>query len=157
MKKLLKTLIALSLTVVLGICPIAVSAASETLTNDYVSSCDWLATVVNPETLAVSTSSRTFVISAVAIEGSIITLYSLNPETNLYEKIYVDGVPMETVVGASGLYAQQIILKDGINNLMVYATNGFDDQAIRLDITLLEETFLDKMWFAPVDLVTIFQ
>ena len=157
MKRFIKTLIALSLAVALGICPVVGFAAGETITHDYASSCDWLATVINPETLTSTTSSRTFVISAVAVEGSIITLYTFNPETNLYEKIYVDGAPLETVVGASGLYAQQITLKDGANNLMVYVTNGFDDQAIRLDITLLEEAFLEKIWFSPLDLVNIFQ
>ncbi|MBR2476741.1 MAG: hypothetical protein IKB50_01250 [Clostridia bacterium] len=157
MKRFIKTLIALSLTAVLGLCPLTGFAASESITYDYASSCDWLVTVINPETLSSTTSSRTFVISAVAVEGSVITVYSLNPETNLYEKIYVDGVPLETTVGASGLYAQQITLKDGTNNLMVYASNGVDDQAIRLDITLLEETFLEKLWFVPLDLVNLLQ
>lgn len=155
MKRFIKTLIALSLAVALGICPLTGFAAGETITHDYASSCDWLATVVNPETLTSTTSSRTFVISAMAVQGAIITVYSLNPETNLYEKMYVDGAPLETTVGASGLYAQQITLKDGVNNLMVYATNGVDDQAIRLEITLLEETFLDKLWFSPLDLFNL--
>jgi hypothetical protein len=77
----------------------------------------------------------------------------LNPETNLYEKMYnAEGVAIESVVGASGLYAQQITLKEGINNILVHATNGFDDEAIRLEINFLGESFLEKIKTFTVEL-----
>ncbi len=156
MKKLLKTLIALSLTAMICVLPVAGFASGETVAADYAGSCQWLMTIKNPETLSAATSAKTFVISAAAVEGSVITLYALNPNTNLFEKLYVDGAPLETAVGASGLYAQQITLKEGQNNLMVYATNGFDDQAIRLDINLLSEGFIDKLKSFTIDLVNLF-
>ncbi len=156
MKKFLTTFIALALVALTCLCPLAASASSETVTNDYAGTCNWLITIKNPEAVSSTTSAKTFVISAVAVEGAMITLYNLNTETNLYEKIYVDGAPLETVVGASGLYAQQITLREGMNNLMVYATNGFDDQAIRLDINLLSEGFLDKIKSFTIDFANMF-
>lgn len=156
MKKLFKTLIALSLVLMTCAMPLLASASSETITYDYMGSCGWLITIKNPETESSTTSSKTFVLSAVAYEGTIITVYNLNPETNLYEKVYVDGQPLETVVGASGLYAQQITLKEGANNLMVYATNGVDDQAVRLEISLLSNGFIDKIKAFTIDFANMF-
>lgn len=156
MKKLFKTLIALSLVLMTCAMPLLASASSETVTYDYTGSCGWLITIKNPETESSTTSSKTFVLSAVAYEGTIITVYNLNPETNLYEKVYVDGQPLETVVGASGLYAQQITLKEGANNLMVYATNGVDDQAVRLEISLLSNGFIDKIKAFTIDFANMF-
>lgn len=156
MKKLFKTLIALSLVLMTCAMPLLASASSETITYDYMGSCGWLITIKNPETESSTTSSKTFVLSAVAYEGTIITVYNLNPETNLYEKVYVDGQPLKTVVGASGLYAQQITLKEGANNLMVYATNGVDDQAVRLEISLLSNGFIDKIKAFTIDFANMF-
>lgn len=139
----------------LGLGVMTASASSETVTFDYAGSCDWLVEVKNPETVPATTSTKTFVISAVAVEGASITLYNLNPETNLYEKMYnADGVAIESVVGASGLYAQQITLKEGINNILVHATNGFDDEAIRLEINFLGENFLEKIKTFTVELTS---
>lgn len=156
MNKLFKTITALSLAVLTCASPLLGMASSETVTADYAGSCDWLITVKNPEVNPSDTSTKTFVISAVALEGTIITLYNFNPETELYDKLYVDGEPLETVVGASGLYAQQITLQEGMNNLMVYATNGVDDQSVRLDINLLSEGFIDKIKSFTIDFANMF-
>jgi len=154
MKRFLSLFILVSLILMSSFYSLTVSAASETVTFDYAGSCDWLIEVKNPETPSSTTSSKTFVISAVAVEGTIVTLYALNSETNLYEKIYVDEVALESAVGASGLYAQQIPLKEGMNNIMVYATNGVDDEAVRLEINLLNESFLDKIKSFTVEITT---
>lgn len=151
MKKLFKTLIALTLAVMAIAAPFAASAASETVTSTYTGSCNWLVTVKNPESVSSVTSSKTFVLSAVALEGTVITLYSLNPDTGLYEKLYIDGAPLETAVGASGLYAQQITLKEGANSLMVYATNGVNDQTVKLEINLISEGIINKIKSFTID------
>lgn len=157
MKKLLKSFIALSLIAMMCVCPIISSASSETVADNYAGTCDWLITIKNPETLTAATSTKTFVVSAVAVEGAAVTLYAYNSNTGLYEKIYdAAGLPLETTVGASGLYAQQITLKEGQNKLMVYATNGVDDQAIYLDINLLSEGFIDKIKSFTIDFVNMF-
>lgn len=156
MKRLLKTIIALTLSVMAITTPFMASAASETVTSTYAGSCNWLVTVKNPETVSSVTSAKTFVVSAVALGGTVITLYSLNPNTNLYEKLYIDGAPLESAVGASGLYAQQITLKEGVNNLMVYATNGVNDQTIKLEINLLSEGLINKIKSFTIDFANMF-
>ena len=156
MRKLFKTIIALSLTAIMCICPAVSNASSEMIAHDYAGTCDWLVAVKNPATISSTTSTKTFVLSAVAIPGAIITIYNFNPQTNLYEKVYVEGEALETTVGASGLYAQQITLAEGVNNLLIYATNGFDDQATRLDINLISEGFIDKIKSFTIDFTNIF-
>lgn len=156
MKRLLKTLVALSLTAIICAMPIVSSASSEMVTHDYASSCDWLMTIKNPETTVYTTSTKTFVLSAVAVPGAIITVYNLNSETNLYEKVYVEGSPLESTVGASGLWVQQVTLSEGLNRMMVYATNGFDDQAIHLEITLSSEGIIDKIKSFTIDFANLF-
>lgn len=145
MKRFLSLILLVSLAVSSLFCVGVSAASSESIPVEYTGTCDWLIEVKNPETPSSSTSSKTFVVSAVALEGTIVTLYSLNSETNLYEKIYVEEAPLESVVGASGLYAQQINLKEGLNNILVYASNGVNDETVRLEINFLGESFLDKI------------
>lgn len=154
MNKILSSLLLISLIMSVLCCSSVSAASSESIPTDYTGSCDWLIEVKNPEIPSSTTSSKTFVVSAVALEGTIVTLYSLNSETNLYEKIYVDEAPLESVVGASGLYAQQITLKEGLNNILVYASNGVSDETVKLEINLLSESFLDKIKAFTVDITT---
>ena len=156
MKRLFKTLTALTLAAIMCLGTLTAFASSDTVTRDYAGSCSFLMAIKNPEAVSSTTSTKTFVLSAVAVPGAIITLYKLNPETNLYDKIYVDYGPLETAVGASGLYAQQITLAEGMNNYMVYATNGFDDQAIHLEIKLLSEGIIDKIKSLTIDFANSF-
>lgn len=125
--------------------PVLGFASPETLPASYGGNCSWLLDVKNPEGPATSTSNSVCVISAVGVEGTTVTLYSYNAATSLYEKIYADGVPLEAVIGASGLYAQQITLHDGMNKIMVTGTNGANEEVIRLDINVLGAGFLDKI------------
>lgn len=183
----MKRLLALFITicVMLSVCSIVASAEGEAVVSaievasaetvvipegavakDYVGNSDALIDVKNPEGPSYTTSARTFVISAIAVEGATVTVLSLNSETGYYEKLYtevteiVDGapviktVPMESVVGASGLYAQQITLKDGINSILVYAAKDGLDETARFDINFLGESFLDKIKAFTVDIAT---
>lgn len=132
----------------------------------YVGNSDALIDVKNPEGPSYTTSAKTFVISAIAVEGATVSVFSFNPETGYYEKLYtevteivdetpvVKTVPVESVVGASGLYAQQITLKDGLNNILVYATKDGMDETVRFDINFLGESFLDKIKAFTVEIAT---
>ncbi len=136
------------------------------IVSDYVGNSDAIIDVKNPEGPTYTTSAKTFVISAVAVEGATVTVYSLNTEKGYYEKLYnqvteiVDGVsvdktvPVESVVGASGLYAQQITLKDGMNNILVYATKDGLNETVRFDINFLGDSFLDKLKAFTVEIAT---
>ncbi|MBE7012986.1 MAG: hypothetical protein E7416_02795 [Ruminococcaceae bacterium] len=162
MKRLFALLISIFV-IVTCVCSVNVFAAEETVAVDYVGNSESLIDVKNPEGPSHTTSVKTFVISAIAVEGATVTVYSLNTETNLYEKLYTEVVdennvttvvPLESVVGASGLYAQQINLKEGMNNILVYASKDGMDETVRFDINLLSESFLDKIKAFTVEIKT---
>ena len=126
--------------------PMVSMAFTENLPADFSGSVNYLIDIRNPESIISSTTNKSCVISAVALPGTTVTLYSLNTATNTYEKMYVEGKALEAVVGASGLYAQNIELSAGLNNIMVVASaNGETIETVKLEITLLKNTISENI------------
>lgn len=143
---LYKKVISFLIASMLMLLPVVSMAASENLPADYSGSVSYLIDIRNPESIISSTTNKTCVISAIALPGTTVTLYSLNNETNTYDKMYTDGKALEATVGASGLYAQSIELKSGLNNIMVVATaNGETIETVKLEITLLKNSVSDNV------------
>lgn len=146
MKFTFKKLAALILATTLSLLPIVSLAASENLPKDYEGNSNYLIDIRNPESIISSTTGKVCVISAVALPNTTVTLYSLNTATNTYDKMYADGRALEATVGASGLYAQSIELKSGLNNIMVVASsNGEVIETVKLEITLLKSSVSDNV------------
>lgn len=146
MKFTLKKFTVLMLAVSLLILPTVSMAASENLPKDYVGNANYLIDIRNPESVISSTTGKVCVISAIAVPNTTVTLYSFNNSTNTYEKMYADGKALEATVGASGLYAQSIELKNGLNSIMVVAsTNGAVTETVKLEITLLKSNVSDNV------------
>lgn len=146
MKSTLKNLAALILAMTLLLLPTASLAASENLPKDYEGNSNYLIDIRNPESIISSTTGKICVISAVALPNTTVTLYSLNTSSNTYEKMYAEGKALEATVGASGLYAQSIELKSGLNNIMVVASaNGEVIETVKLEITLLKSSVSDNV------------
>ncbi len=146
MKFTIKNLAALILAMTLLLLPTASLAASENLPKDYEGNSNYLIDIRNPESIISSTTGKICVISAVALPNTTVTLYSLNTSSNTYEKMYADGKALEATVGASGLYAQSIELKSGLNNIMVVASaNGEVIETVKLEITLLKSSVSDNV------------
>lgn len=120
-------------------------AAADILASDYAGNTDTLIDIKNPEAAVSSTASKVCVISAVATPGTTVTLYTLDTESNTYTKMYSEGAPLETVVGAAGLYAQNIELKAGVNNILVTAESGELVETTRLEITLIKNSLSDTI------------
>ncbi len=134
-----KKIISLVLALVLSALPLVSMAASETLPKDYSGTANYLVDIKNPKSVISSTTSKTCVISASAVCGTMITLYRLNTTNNTYEKMYADGKALESTVGQSNMYAQSIELKNGLNSIMVVASaNGETFETVKLEITLLK-------------------
>lgn len=141
-----KRLTALLIAAVIMILPVVSMAAAETLPADYSGTVNYLIDIKNPDEVISSTVGKTCVLSAVAVPGTQVTLYSLNSANNTYEKIYADGKALEAVVGASGLYAQGIELKKGLNNIMVVAyANDEAIETVKLEITLLKSGIAESI------------
>ena len=133
------------------------STSSEgSLPATYSGSVSGLITIKNPETLVSSTTTRSYVVSAVAMPNTIVTLYAYNAQTDKYEKMFSEsGEAMTTTVGASGLYAQSVNLNTGKNNIMVVASGTSGVEVIKMEITL-NLGFVDKLKSFGVSISQIF-
>ncbi len=143
----LKKLFAIILVLVISLVPLTSFASQEVLEPDYAGNTDSLIEIKNPESAVSSTTSTSFVISAVAANGTTVTLYTLDSTTGKYVKMYsAEGVALESVVGAAGLYAQNLELTYGTNNIMVVAT-GADGavETAKLEITLVKINLIDAI------------
>ncbi len=140
-KKLLSCILAVALLVV----PLTAFASPETLSADYAGNTTELIDIKNPEVNVSSTANKAMVISAVAASGTTVTLYNLDSATNTYVKMYADGAALESVVGAAGLYAQNLALTYGTNNIMVVATSGTSVETAKLEITLIKYNLIDAI------------
>ena len=85
-----------------------------------------------------STANKFCVISAVAVPGTKVTLYNYESSRGQYVKMYSDGRALEAVVGAAGLYARTVSLKNGANTILVVASNGNSVETVKLDITVVK-------------------
>lgn len=122
----------------------------------YSGNRDDIISLKNPQTLITSTTTKSYVISAVAQPDSVVSLYSYNPSTDKYDKMLSeDGVLMQISVGASGLYAQSVNLNNGKNEIMLVATKGTDTEVIKLEITL-NQNIVAKILSIGSDLAQIF-
>jgi len=108
---------------------------------------DYLIDIRNPETIVSTTTNRNCVISAVAVKGTKVTLYAYNTATGTYEVLRnAYGEKLETYVGNSGLYVQQITLKDGLNSIMVVANSStVTYEVVKLEISLLNQGYMNNV------------
>ena len=136
---------ALVAVLIISILPICSMASAEELALDFVGNTDALIDIKNPEGEVTSTSGKACVISAVAADGTTVTLYRLDVAKGTYVKMYADGKALESVVGAAGLYAQNIDLTYGSNNILVVASSGDNTETVRLQITLIKSNLIDTI------------
>lgn len=131
---------------IISILPICSMASAEELASDFVGNTDTLIEIKNPVEEVTSTSGKACVISAVAANGTTVTLYRFDSAKGTYVKMYADdGKALESVVGAAGLYAQNIDLTYGSNNILVVAASGDNTETVRLQITLIKSNLIDTI------------
>jgi len=122
-------------------------ASSNSLPSYYSGTVDYLIDIRNPETIVSTTTNRNCVISAVAVKGTKVSLYAYNSISGTYEILKnAHGEKLETYVGSSGLYVQQITLKDGLNSIMVVAnSSSVAYEVVKLEISLLNQGYMDNV------------
>ena len=146
--KLSKILTSVVLIIVLSaVSFVSALANGSSLPANYSGTVDYLIDIRNPETIVSTTTNRNCVISAVAVKGTKVTLYAYNQWTGTYEVLTnAHGERMETYVGSSGLYVQQITLKDGLNSIMVVAhSTNVTYEVVKLEISLLNQGYMDNV------------
>ncbi len=148
MNRMSKFLTAIVLLIVMtSVCALTAFATESSLPAYYSGTVDYLIDIRNPETIVSTTTNRNCVISAVAVKGTKVTLYAYNSATGTYEVLYnANGEKLETYVGSSGLYVQQITLKDGLNSIMVVAnSSSVEYEVVKLEISLLNSGYMDNV------------
>ena len=121
-------------------------ASPDTLPADIASTNENLITVRAPETTTVSTTNSKLAISAVASPGTVVTVYRYDAATDLFHKVMFEGEPVEAVVGSSWLFASQVDLQTGLNQLIVRGAIDEENFTIsRFDVNLLNEGFMDRI------------
>lgn len=123
-----------------------VYAAPDVLPYEVESTAAGLVTLKAPEQLITSTNNKKLPISATVPEGAQVTVYRYDYVTGCYHKIVVEDVPMETIVGATMLYAGQVDLTTGNNKFLI--RGGWDDSVytvVKFDVNLLNEGFMDRI------------
>ena len=144
----LKFITACFLVIILASLPVMAGAASaSSLPAYYSGTVDYLIDIRNPETIVSTTTNRNCVISAVAVKGTKVTLYAYDPATGSYEVLRnAWGGKLESYVGSSGLYVQQITLKDGLNSIMVVANSStVTYEVVKLEISLLNKGYMENV------------
>ena len=102
--------------------------------------------VKKPETATSSTTKKVYTVSAISLNGVEISLYKFNPATGLFDVLTdASGNPSVNQVGATGIYVKDIELDTNTNYLLLRAQYGNYYQAIRFDITLLNQGVLDSI------------
>lgn len=146
--KIMKKLILLVLCISIIAMPFVSFAAPEFLGANYTGSVDNLVDILNPDSFSTTTSNSVCVVSAAAKSGTTVAIYMYDAATGMYRKIntYFNGVKLEeSAVGASGLYARQVLLKEGLNKILVYAQRDGAIQTKRLEVTLLSEAYVGNL------------
>lgn len=144
----MKKIVALVLCMIVMLLPLTSLAAPEFLGSSYVGTVDYLVDILNPDSFSTATSNSVCVVSAAAKAGTNVAIYMYDASTGMYRKIntYFNGVKFEeTAVGASGLYARQVLLREGLNKILVYAQKDNAIQTTRLEVTLLSEAYVGNL------------
>lgn len=118
---------------------------------------DSLIYIKKPASLSATTSESTYTISAAGRQGVEVTIYRRSYYDGNYYRVYQGGYPLQGTIGASGVYVVSIELIEGKNQMIVYAENYWERQIIRIDITRLSRSQLEKINGLSVgDLFNIF-
>lgn len=139
-----KTILIMLCLTIMAMPLVSFAAAPEFLGTTYSGNCSDLFDILNPDQFSTTTTLSTCIVSAAASSGTNMAIFLYDPTTQMYRKIttYFGGVRLEEAsVGASGLYAQQVLLKSGLNKILVYAKKGSKIQTTRLEVTLVSEKF----------------
>jgi hypothetical protein len=94
--------------------------------------------IKRPQSHSASTSDKTYTISAVGSTGTKVKIYR---EADGVGQI----IKSEKEIGASGLYSTVVDLTQDINNFIVYAENGAEDQVVKIQISKVKQSTVDKL------------
>lgn len=104
--------------------------------------------IKRPQSHSASTSDKTYTISAVGSAGTTVRIYKHDPSTgncNLLKSA--------KQIGASGLYSTVVDLPDSNNTFIVYAEKGGADQVVKIQISKVKKSTVDKLKNVTVNIL----
>ena len=104
--------------------------------------------IKRPQTLSASTSDKTYTISAVGPKGTTIRVYRQIPGTD--ECQIIKGAQE---IGASGLYSTVVDLTYDNNTFIVYAENGSTNQVVKIEISKVKKSTVDRLKSVTVNIL----
>ena len=103
--------------------------------------------IKRPRSLAGSTSDKTYTISATGLQNTKVRVYRLG-ENDMCELIKA-----ERKIGASGLFSTVVDLPESNNTFVIYAENGASDQVVKIQISKVKKSTVDKLRSVTVNVL----
>ncbi len=136
-KKLISVLLAL---LVAFSIPCASFAAYETsIPITAVGNASNLIYIKRPQSLSASTSDKSYTISAVGAQGTVVRVYRYTGDDNC------ELIKAGKQIGASGLYSTVVDLSTSSNTFIVYAENGASNQVVKINISKVKRSTVEKL------------
>ncbi len=104
--------------------------------------------IKRPRSLAASTSDKTYTISATGAQGTTVRVYKQTPGQNDCALI-----KSAKKIGASGLYSTVVDLSSSSNTFVVYAENGGNSQVVKINISKVKQSTVDRLKNATVNIL----
>lgn len=104
--------------------------------------------IKRPQSHSASTSDKTYTISAVGSQGTEIRVYRYSSADNTCNLI-----KSSKQIGASGLYSTVVDLPESNNTFIVYANNGENDQVVKIQISKVKKSTVDKLKSVTVNIL----
>lgn len=95
--------------------------------------------IKRPRSLSGSTSDKTYTISATGLQNTNVRVYRLTSGDTC------ELIKAEKQIGASGLFSTVVDLPESNNTFVVYAENGSSNQVVKLQISKVKKSTVDKL------------
>lgn len=138
MKKKLVSLF-LALLVVFSCAPLTFAQYETSIPANALGNSSNLIYIKRPQSLNGSTSDKTYTISAIGTPNTKVRVYQLGAN-NVF-----DIVKSEKQIGASGLFSTVVELPKSKNTFIVYAENGGSTQVVKLQISKVKKSTVEKL------------
>lgn len=150
MKKIISVLI-IAFSIIMVVPSVSYAAFGSSLSLYAAGNSNSLIYIKRPESHSASTSDRTYTISAVGSQGTKVRIYRYNPSTG---SCYL--IKNEAQIGASGLYSTVVELASDSNVFMVTAEKGSSNQVVRIDISKIKKSTVNKLKNVTVNIRSFF-
>lgn len=137
-----------ALSAILVVCMLAgigVLAAPAVLGPNASGNTNSLVTIKNPASLSASTYDRTYTVTTAGRPGVDVTIYRRSNYDGNFYKVFQGGYTLSGTIGYGGVYVVSVELIEGGNKFLVYAENANERQIIKIDITRLTQSQIDRI------------